>query len=276
MQQVNIYIKQDDYHNLVVGNVSEKDLIQMQFYHTDINLEKGVDNTILFSIRDHDRKKVTLRDNQKLVFTMVNQEMKQKLEKELGVIDASVGKYFILVTKDELNNFDVGDFKAHVSILTKIDDITTITDPTYSGNEWYSYFNVKVKKNDMDLIEDSIEKDDTDFNYLSFVDEDGKTKRKYTSSILKANVTEYHTAQVKIEEGFEGTIKLQGTLESDASSYDTDWIDLCSKEITLPQEDEDFNGNILLNAKHNVLWTRIQYIKEQSVSASVLGFTYRN
>ncbi len=253
--------------NLLIGTLNEEKF-NMPMYNTDITIWKGVDNTIEFSIRNHDRKSVSLEEGTILNFIAINQEMKQEIKKPLEVVNESLGRYKVVLTNEELNNIDCGTFVGHVSVIK--DEIEELL---YTGTDWYPYFNVEVKPNKLSLVEDAISFDGSSFNKDMYQDKmDGKVYEVFTSSMLKADVTPYHNCIVKVT-NFQGSVKLQGSNEETPEHNEYDWIDIDS--ITLGIE-SPVEASILLSGEGKFLWTRVQYKREDGQQSEVVEVHYRN
>ena len=97
MIRVNLYKKLNTYFNLLVGTLQEEKF-NMPLYNTDITLWKGVDNTIEFSIRNHDRKSVSFGNGVSLKFVAINQPLNQKIEKDMEVVNTALGRYKIVIS----------------------------------------------------------------------------------------------------------------------------------------------------------------------------------
>ena len=265
MIKINLFKKDNIDMHLLIGTLNEEKF-NMPMYNTDITLWKGVDNTIEFSIRNHDRKSVVLEEGTILKFVATNQKMRQRIEKELEVISEALGRYKITLTPTELNDVDCGDFVGYVCV-----DNGTTKELLYTGTDWYPYFNVEVKPNRLELIEDATEFTAEDFNRDVYQnDYDGKIYETFTSSMIEADVTPYHSCMVKLEE-FVGEIKIQGSTEDNPEHNENDWIDIASKSFEEPTDE-----NVLLSGEGKFIWVRFQYKRENESSSKVSSIQYRN
>lgn len=263
MIRINLFKKQNIDMNLLIGTL-EKEKFNMPMYNTDITLWKGVDNTIEFSIRNHDRKAIHLDEGTILNFIAINQDMKQEIKKELEIVNESLGRYKTTLTSDELNDFDCGTFIGHVSA-----SVNGSEELLYSGTDWYPYFNVELKPNKLSLIEEPIVL--TEFNKDMYQDDiTGKTYEMFTSSIIKSDVTSNHTYILKLKE-FEGTIKIQGSNEENPEHNQNDWFD-----INVINFDTVTDETITVNCDGKFLNTRVQYIRENNKTSILSEIQYRN
>ena len=236
MIRINLYKKDKIDMNLLIGSYL-KERWNMPFYNTNIELWKGVDNTIEFSIRNHDRKAEILPATSKLVFKAINNKLQQVIDKDIDVVNANLGRYSVTITKDELNDYDDGIFVGHVSVI----DENGKEDLLYSGVDWIPNFDVEVKPNKLDLIEESVKLSGDTFNREIYQDpKTGKQMERFTSSVMKSDVTEYHTFLAKLKD-FIGTIKFQGSCVDTPNHGDSDWFDIDIKEYKL-EDDMDFES----------------------------------
>lgn len=300
MIRINLYKKETIDMNLLIGSY-QHEKFNMPFYNTNITLWKGVDNTIEFSIRNHDRKAEKIPEGCKLVFTAINNDLQQIIQKDLDTVNANTGRYSVTITKYELNDYDNAIFTGHVSIV----DDDGNEDLLYSGVDWLPNFDVEIKPNKLELIEKSEILNEESYNKEVITDkETGKTFEVFTSSAMKSDVTEYHTFMLKLKD-FLGTVKIQGSCTETAKDTPTNWFNI--DVITYKMEDidsdifeedgrdinckckyckcddgseiivdEPFTGNLIKAYNLNCLWVRIKYIREIGYESSIEEVYYRN
>ena len=285
MIRINLYKKQNIDMNLLIGSY-EKERFNMPFYNTKIELWKGVDNTVEFSIRNHDRKAEKLKDNQFLKFVAINNELQQKICKKMDIVNANTGRYSVTLTKEELNDFDEGHFVGHVSVVTptcdhpqdEIIECHCDEDLLYSGLDWNPNFDVEIKPNTLNLIQPSTVMTFDDFVEDTYTDETtGKVLEQYTSTMVKADVTPHHSFIIKMRD-FDGILRIQGSnIETPTQSSD-DWflIDEENYEIIDPEYDDYMDDNVSIYRELNCLWVRVQYIIEKDKPGVVEEVIYRN
>lgn len=267
MLKINLFKKKNIDMNLLIGTV-EKEKFNMPMYNTDITVWKGVDNTIEFSIKNHDRKAEKMPNGSKLKFVAINNQMHQVIEKELIVVNENLGRYTAIITKDELNNYDIGTFVGHVSIINE--DGTE--ELLYSGTDWYPFFNVEVKPNRLELIEDEQVFDSSSFNRELFQDKtDGMMYEVFTSSVIKSDITPNHIFVLKLKE-FIGEIKIQGSNSDNPEHNESDWFDIETKVYNDISEDE----SVLMSCEGKFLYTRVQYKRKEGQPSEIVEVQYRN
>ena len=312
MIRINLYKKDTIDMNLLIGSY-EHEKFNMPFYNTNITLWKGVDNTIEFSIRNHDRKAETIPENCKLVFTAINNKLQQIIKKDLNVVNAKLGRYSVTITKDELNDYDNAIFVGHVSVVDENEN----EDLLYSGVDWLPNFDVEIKPNNLELTEESEYIPGDSFNREIYQDPmTGKQMERFTSSMIKSDVTEFHTFASKLKD-FVGIVKFQGSCCEAPNQSNANWFDIDKTEYVLGKNDseytvypvadrdtekdleidmdiskyckceechddetiiidEPFSGNITKAYKLNCLWVRVQYIRELDTPATIEEVYYRN
>lgn len=276
MIRVNLYKKLNTYFNLLVGTLQEEKF-NMPLYNTDITLWKGVDNTIEFSIRNHDRKSVSFGNGVSLKFVAINQPLNQKIEKDMEVVNAALGRYKIVISDKELKDFDCGTFIGHVSVIDGENE-----ELLYSGTDWYPYFNVEIKPNKMDLKDESETLDGESFNREIVMDM-GREMEYFTSSVFKADKSPYHTITAKLKD-FIGVVKLQGSTMETPGLGDSEWFDIYVKEYLdfednkpsedKPSEDKPSDGCICREEGRECLCEDCLYDEECEDEYFVDGESY--
>lgn len=302
MIKINLFKKEGVYTNLLIGTEGQEKL-NMPLYNTDFTVWKGVDNTIEFSIRNHDRKSVDMSDGI-LTFTMINQKTRQSYIKELETIDSALGRYKVVIKRKELNDYDCGSFVGHVSVLK---DGTE--ELLYSGTDWYPFFNINIEPNKLEIVSESkVVKMDEMLREICDDKENG-TLETFTSSAIKSNITPYHTFIMKLKD-FCGEIVIQGSLMDTPQSPD-DWFDITLFEHRPPHRPDDgpnhrpddrpnhrpddephipphrpddrpdkkfkpINDTILLSSILNSLWVRVVFKRLLDSNSVIEEFEYRN
>lgn len=278
MIRINLYKKQNIDMNLLIGSF-DKEKFSLPFYNRDIILRKGVDNTIEFSIRNHDRKAQPLKDGQFLKFVAINNELQQKICKKMAIVNANTGRYAVIITKDELNDYDEGNFIGHVSIVTpncdhNEEDVVECNCPEellYTGVDWYPYFNVEITPNQIQLIEESVIMNQDDFVKDTYEDDRvGKTYERFISTNIKSDKTPSQTFTLDIKD-FVGTINIQGSNMEVPEHNEDDWFNIDTFDI-----DEETTDTITSSSELNCLWVRVEYMRELDSQATIEEVVYRN
>jgi len=280
MIRLNVYKKSNIDMNLLIGTF-EKERWNMPFYNRDIVLHKGVDNTIEFSVRNHDRKAQKLEEKQFLRFVAINNDLQQKLCKRMDVVNANTGRYSVTITKEELNDFDEGNFVGHVSVVTptcehsSAEDIECHCDEEllYTGVDWYPYFNVEITPNKLQLIEETVILGESDFVKDTYMDElTGITYERFISSNICADKTSNHTFNINLKD-FVGTLNIQGSNMENPEHGEDDWFEIDSMDF---EEEDKITDVLTFNAELNCLWVRVEYLRELGSDSVIEEVSYRN
>jgi len=294
MIRINLYKKNNIDMNLLIGTF-EKEKFNMPFYNRDIELHKGVDETIEFSVRNHDRKAQILGKKESLKFVAINQELQQKIEKTMDVVNANLGRYSVTLTKDELNDYDCGTFIGHVCVVDEDENEELL----YSGVDWYPYFNVEILPNKVDLFEEAViltDEDDFGIHDTYTDDTSGITYEQYCSSLIQTNKLSTHTFNVVVKD-FVGDVYIQGSNMETPEHNEDDWFNIKHYSVILkdpydrgddiiiekPSETEEIiitpeklNTTLTTSAELNALYCRVKYVIELDSDAKITEVTYRN
>lgn len=266
MIRINLYKKNNIDMNLLIGTL-EKERFNMPFYNTNITLHKGVDETIEFSVRNHDRKAQKLDSGCYLKFVAVNQQLQQIIEKQMDIVNENLGRYSITLTKNELNDYDCGTFTGHVCIV-KPDESEELL---YTGVDWYPYFDVEIIENNMELFQESVVMDSNDFVKDTYQDDTtGIVYERFLSSIIESDKLPTHSFNIVVKD-FIGTIYIQGSNMETPEHNEDDWFDIKVFDIT-----EETNDTLTASAELNALYLRIKYIRELDSKSVIEEVTYRN
>lgn len=276
MQIKNLFRKIEEYYYVTVGTDGER--INMPMYNTNFTIYKGVPNKIFFSVRNCDRKRVKLEDNQTLKLVIINQPLQIEMIKTLEVVDASIGKYQVTFTEDDMRELEPATYTGHVVIVDEDESTSTesITEVLFASENWNPLFSVDVKPNRMEIYKESVEI--KDFNAEVYRDEHGIPMRKFVSSRIESNVSPFHTFQMVLK-NFVGKVIIEGSTEMNPQSTDDDWFAIKEYEYTEPSDDEsDDDVNVLLvNEECNCQWIRIKYIiRDDDYISEVVEAYYRN
>ena len=278
MIRINLYKKSNIDMNLLIGTL-EKERFNMPFYNRDIVLHKGVDNTIEFSIRNHDRKAQPLKEGQFLKFVAINNELQQIICKKMEVVNANTGRYEVVFTKKELYDYDAGNFVGHVSIVTpsencgngECEECNCNEELLYTGVDWYPYFNVEITQNKVQLVEESVVMTSKDFVKDTYIDDrTGTTYERFISTNLHSDRTPSQSFTISVKD-FVGTVMIQGSNMENPEHNEDDWFEIETFFI-----DEETNDTLLSNNELNCLWVRVEYIKEIDYQSTIDEIVYRN
>lgn len=271
MQKLYLFVKKGYYYNLSSGQTGETRMFNVPMYNTDFKLWKGIDNTIQFSVRDHDRKAFPLRDKD-LFLTIINKKLNSKLVKKLWCLDAYKGLYEVTIKESELRDFEPTTYQASVTTM----DLEGQEDMLYTGVDWNPIFNITVEESFKDVFKPSVSLDAKTFIHNFYIDRvDGQRYDYYVSSRIKADETDSHTASITVRDYFLGKIIMEGSAMDTPLDNDVDWFEIDSKEYTdeTKVKEETFQFNKQLNCR----WVRFKYeVKSANKDGHISEILYRN
>lgn len=271
MERINIFVKKGEYFNLTDSSKGNLTMFNPPMYNTDINLYKGIENKVQFSVRDNDRKAYRLRDKE-LFFTLINQKLHTKLVKKLWCMDAYKGIYELTISEKEMKDLEPMTYQASVVYKDLEGDETML----YSSINYDPVFNVKVNEGFRDTVIPSIELNPENFLHNYYTSKvDGNRYDYYVSSRIKADNSDIHTVAVTVKNNFLGSITMYGSLEPDPQDTENDWFEIVSKEYDdeTKVDSETFGWNV----EHNLLWVRFGYtVKAANGDGKIDSIIYRN
>lgn len=266
MQHIYMFKKNNSYYN--ISSSEGTDMYNLPQYNSTIILYKGIDNKLQFSARNRDRKGVSL-DGGILYLTIINEDLNFKLVKQLECEDEYKGLYNITLTEKEMRDFEPSYYNGSISM--KKDNSEDIL---YSGIEWNPIFNIVVNKSYRDIFKQSHEIDTNNLLLSNYIDKDGIEYKQLTSSNIKADDSDSHTAIIYFDNDFCGKIILEGSGDTTPQHNLSDWFTIEEKEF-----DEKNNSikNIVINKQLNCLWIRFRIIQKTTVeNLNISKIIYRN
>lgn len=96
-------------------------LINTGWGHTDLTIYKGVSSSVEFMILNHDRKPLFLRGRKVFIKFLDFYTREILLEKEMIVIDPEDGRVKVILTPDDVENWEDGHVKFIVTVVN-VDD----------------------------------------------------------------------------------------------------------------------------------------------------------
>jgi len=261
--------------NLTIDAGVER-LRNLPMYNTyKIDLYKGIDNYIELSIRNNDRKSVSILDDAVITFSLVSEDKTEKFDFVAMEKSAVLGLYNIIVPKEDLLKIDEGNYFGH--IIVKQDDKE---EPLYTTQDFYPFADVVVHENKFEAVLPTKVLGADDFvREINQGEEDGQFYETFVSSNLKADRVETHILIITAD-NFVGEIAVEGCplATPDAES----WTELDKRTYEEPVEDEDgnlperFSGNVLFEEMANVNWLRVKWKRKADDKAEVKEAQYRN
>tara|TARA_B110000444_G_scaffold243291_1_gene261559 strand:+ start:392 stop:1210 length:819 start_codon:yes stop_codon:yes gene_type:complete len=198
-----------------------------------IKVHKGVNNEILFSITNKDRKKTNVfADN--LYAYIVNPLTKQRLVSKLIEHTSESGVISLLLTDGDLQNVNKGLYHMHI-VKNDGDNQTYL--PLYSDQQG----NAKIELEVTDQIVQEPIATQEDTTFLQTADTDtGDAANTYVSNAMYGNLNKnfqnaQHTVAVYPASAYTGQVTVQASLLSsvpDSDDISIDWFDVKNIDMT--------------------------------------------
>lgn len=213
---------------------------------TDFRLVRGVQNEIIFFVRDVDRKPVSLADDDLLTITLVDTANDRLLmQRDLTVVDLAKGIYSLVTLSAEMDTWPSIAVRWSMA-YTRADESTVLlwTDQNYSP---YSTALITESPYPGPAVAITLLWDDLtlelDDRYYS-VALPGSAKDGFTDGL--------HTLAIYMA-SFSGTVELQGTVvaDPDLSTTSSDWITATSVDYISE------TGLRVVDSPGDFIWTRV-------------------
>jgi hypothetical protein len=228
-------------------------------YQRTINLYKGIDNTLEFDVKNADQKRIDLSDLA-LVFTMMDTEGNQILQKEVTVFDQETKKGLAAVTvlASELVNLNHQFFRYSVYA----DDGAGTQTLLYGDSRFGAKGTIELKGDAMPTPQP----DRVMTTFLTMTDEEGTTI--WTSGPLSPHIYVSSpttvTTMAIYTTGLTGDVEVQVSLDASLSN-DAIWTTL----ETISIEPSDTITNRTYTGMYN--WFRLKYTNGSTVYDPVAG-----
>ena len=257
MQKISSYL----YPNRVrlLANLAGFNVEYTSVYQRTINLFKGIDNVVEFDIINADQKRVDLTDLT-LVFTMMDTEGVQLLQKELDVLDQTTSKGLATVTVLASDIMDLNKQYLHYSIYIDNEDGTQSM--IYGDTRFTAKGTIELKGDAMPQPKP----DRVQSLFSTMTDEDGNiilTSAALSPDMYLSTDSTVTTMAIYANE-LNGSVEVQTTL-SPVLGGDTVWttIETISVEETDTIIDRTYTG--LYN------WFRLKYTNGSTIATPVTG-----
>lgn len=272
MQSISVYL----YPNLVevFTNAQAAFLTERyrRVYNRNVKIFRGVDNRIDLQIKNSDQRRAEVSAASVVVFNLVNRD-NQKIvaQKDCAAVSSSTGKFFVVLTEDELIDIEPGFYQFSVVLETRSDN----GDNTYSVTERSPLF-VDTQYDALATIEI--------LNSLSGEPTTSKIIKEFSKSITLQLETDFftsgiidaqpqfgtpqtlHTFQMYFYE-YVGEVVIQGSL-SDGGNPRT-WADL----VTIPITDDIDTDFVNITGKYN--WFRFRHTPDAANTGTFDKVLYR-
>lgn len=232
-------------------------------YSRQIQVYRGIDNTLSFEIKNHDQKSVSILNTYTPKFQAFDSSGQLIIEKTGTVIETStpskVGQFTVSVTANDLLNVE-HQFMSYNVHLVKTDNTNVLT---YANSHFQA-------KGTIQIVSDAFPGPKESYSVGTFT-ESGVGSGIFYSETLNAepavNGNEaLHTAAIYTTT-FTGDVTVQGTLDNQITNG-TSWGDISTLSLTNPTEPKyvNFNG----------VYSHIRFKMSNKVSGTIDKILVRN
>lgn len=270
MQLISCYLysnKIDVYTNAAAAWKTER---YRRVYNRNIKVYRGVDNRIDLQVRNSDEKAADVTGST-LVFNLVEREHQSLVaQKDCVTVDASKGKYYVILTESEMLDIEEGYFQYSIYNEIRTDNgngthAVSSRTPLYIDSQYGTLNTIEVLGNGSGDIQapTTIKEFSKHIIYNAVVD-----SFYYVSGIISANPQtstpqSLHTFQFYFN-NYTGDVVLQGSL-SDGGNPGI-WVD-----VTTVDPEVDQYKNVV--GKYN--WFRIKHTPDNTNVGTVDKILYR-
>lgn len=250
-------------------DAGEEGLRNLPMYNTyKIDIYKGIDNRFELSIRNNDRKSVSINDDATVVFSLVSEDKSKKYDYEATPTKPALGLYEVVIPEFDLRSIEIGSYFGH--IIVKQDGIE---EPLYTTQDFYPFADVVVHENKFNTTSQAVEISGDSFTREVIQDEiTGKFYEIFTSEPIKASKAPTHSILVELVE-FVGDVVIEQCLREDPDPES--WTELAKREYEIDEDGKRFDGLDIFVFSAVTEYVRIKWKREQGDEANLLNITYR-
>ena len=235
MSNYNIFYDKE-YIPLVFNNLSG--LTNMNLYDRKIKVFKGVDTTIYFNLKNHDRKAVAI-PGKTLVCVLINKEMNEiAFTKELVVENYDKGNYQLFIRSCDTAPMRPGHY---TGVILMIDNNVNLKEFVYSGEDYNPTFEVEISNSIFPEFRESLKSCGKTWTFNGYVNSWISAPRD--SARVFGLERDLYTGCFYLEDAI-GTLYVDETYDSSPSMIDeSHWVPIYEKEVgekKLP-EDKDYD-----------------------------------
>lgn len=262
MEKINLYKQHNSPINLALPTSGK--LINNPMYNRDVKLYKGILNKIEFSIKNQDRKTLSLQDKRLNLF-IHNLENTKSAVIPLKIKDIHWGKYEARIEDWEIEDFDAGFYNAYVVAYNDEHEEEIL----YTGANWENRFEIEIISGVYDTFVPSKEIDINKLLYQTYKNNDKTLTPYYLTSIIKANESCYQGLQFYFD-NFDGELTILGNNELNINENIKDWFEIDTLKIT--NKDETIGKTY----KCCCQWIRLKINPQGNNEGKITKILYRN
>jgi hypothetical protein len=206
--------------------------------HTDFTLARYVDNEIQFWVKNYDRKAVSLTGSTLTMHISDPKTSRVLLSRDLSVIDATKGLVELFVSGDEAANFPQLSLRYSI-VMLRADGVEVML---YTDRDRRGLGNVDVVNGPLPPPIEAIPIAPEDFLQRNSAYYSGA----FPGAAAVLNLSGQHSVLLNLT-SYTGKFTVQGTLELQPSSTDSDWFNVTSETFVNATEKVHvpFEGNLL-------------------------------
>jgi len=274
MQTNSIYLYPNRLDVYAIDSASWKNERFRMVYNRKIKIYRSVDNRIDFQARNGDQKAYNTSGTT-LVFKLINKsDNSLQLQKDLSTDDATKGRHYVTLTRDDMIDIEPGFYDFSVVKETRDTIIGTTQYTVTTSNIMYldsQFGGVGTLEVEGDVDGSSYETTLVD-HFAKTIPYD-ETPTFFESSIINAqpNVTNpnsTHTFQFYFS-NYIGDVVLQGSFDDGANPGNAVWTDLNTQNIISSQSITYKN----ITGRYN--WFRIKHTPDENNTGTVDKILYR-
>lgn len=214
---------------------------------TDFRLVRGVQNEILFFVRDIDRKPVTLPAGDTIAITITDKDRDQVLlQRTLTVSDLQTGLYSLVTLPSEMDTWPTGPVPWAMTYTRTSDGSTVMlwTDQNYSpfSTAYVTHSPYAGPASTTTLV----------WSDFTVMDDSNYYSAALVAAAQSGYVNGMQTYVIDLT-NFTGTIRVDGSLVAHPTntSESMDWFSAMTGTYTAQ------TGQVVLNVQGNFVWTRV-------------------
>jgi hypothetical protein len=240
---------------------------------TDFTVPKGLTTEIHFFVKDVDRRAVNLANSNAVPTAVIVDTHRQKtlLERDMDLINPTKGLYMLTLEPSDVVDWPLGQLE--YSVIVERENGTKVF--LYTDRDYGPYSALKVVHGPYATPKEAIEIPadqftPQSFNYMNQFPE--YIAGAFQGAAQVGNISGMQSAVFHMT-GFIGNLLIQGSLEDQPSSNDSDWFNVNTATFSEPTD-----GPIYMDAIGNLVWVRflVQVLGFDTFANTFQGVTYRN
>lgn len=243
-----------------------------------INIYKGINNEIELSIRNNDRKAVSITEEDRLFSNFVSSDGQFHFHGYIQPKNTDLGLYSLCIPKCELLGIPVDTYHGSIKMI----DWYGNEQPLYLTQDYYPFMDVVVNENKFESVIPTLEMPNVSFLRNIFRMENGIQAEEFISQTFKADRTPNHTFMFNVR-NFYGIIYIEGTTDDVPSAYNEGWFIIRKEDYSIynPIYSEDpvevgLSGNLTFFDRANCSWMRVRYVQPKDAVSQIVRVYYRN